>query len=74
MDNLSIVCIAFVSIIALTMAVAFIMATHCKKWHNAYMRLKETYEKTKSENIKLQHEVYRLHYRLPSVDKKKKGE
>lgn len=44
----------------------------CLKWHKAYKRLLEKYNSTKKENIKLQHEVYKLHYNTPNVDTKRK--
>ena len=43
----------------------------CSRWHNAYLKLKNKHELTKKENIKLQHEVYKLTYITPSVDTKK---
>ena len=46
----------------------------CSRWHKAYLKLKAKYDSTKNENIKLQHEVYKLTFILPEENNKKKGE
>ena len=45
-----------------------------KKVTEKYNLIKKEYIAIKSENIKLQHEIYRLTYILPEENNKKKGE
>jgi len=49
-------------------AVAFIVA---KRWREAYLKLKERHNATKMENVKLQHDLYRLTFKVPNVGEKK---
>ena len=66
-----IVYIIFALLLAFAISIATIMACLCKKWREAYLRLIQKYEKIYSENIRFQHEIYKLTYITPSVDTKK---
>lgn len=59
-------------IYAIIMAAIVGLCILCIKWHRAYCRLLAKYKSIKKENIKLQHEVYKLHYNTPNVDAKRK--
>ena len=63
--------IIFALLLSLSIAITAMACAFCYKWHNAYLKLKDKHELTKKENIKLQHEVYKLTYITPSVDTKK---
>ena len=66
-----IVYIIFALLLSLSIAITTMACVFCSRWHNAYLKLKTKYDSTKNENIKLQHEVYKLTYITPSVDTKK---
>lgn len=70
MDRI-VVYIAFALLLSLSIAITAISCVLCRRWHKAYLKLKSKYETTKNENIKLQHEVYRLTYVTPDIDKGK---
>ena len=63
--------IIFALLLSLSIAITTMACVFCSRWHNAYLKLKNKHELTKKENIKLQHEVYKLTYITPSVDTKK---
>ena len=58
------------------LAITFIILLYLKlkKVTEKYNLIKKEYIAIKSENIKLQHEIYRLTYILPEENNKKKGE
>lgn len=63
--------IIFALLLSLSVAISAVGFACCKRWHKAYHKLKSKYEKTYSENIRLQHEIYKSNYVTPSVDTKK---
>ena len=63
--------VVFGIIIFISIATTTIACILCKKWREAYLRLTQKYEKIYSENIRFQHEIYKLTYITPSVDTKK---
>lgn len=65
--------IVFTLILLLSIMITIISCIICGRWQKAYIKLKNKYDETKKENIKLQHDVYRLTYITPDV-KTKKGE
>ena len=70
MDKIA-VYIIFALLLSLSVAISAIGFACCKRWYKAYHKLKSKYERTYSENIRLQHEVYKSNYVIPSVDTKK---
>lgn len=66
-----IVYIIFALLLVFAILIATIMAYLCKKWSKAYYTLKKKYNQMYKENIKLQHDVYRLTYITPDVETKK---
>lgn len=70
MDRL-VVYIVFALILSISIAITTMACVFCSRWHNAYLKLKTKYDSTKNENIKLQHDVYRMTYITPDVDTKK---
>lgn len=58
------------------LAITFIILLYLKlkKVTEKYNLIKKEYIAIKSENIKLQHEVYKLTFILPEENNKKKGE
>lgn len=65
------VCIIFALLLSLSISITAMACVFCHRWHNAYLKLKDKHEMVKKDNIKLQHEVYKLTYITPSVDIKK---
>ena len=70
MDKIA-VYIIFALLLSLSIAISAVGFACCKRWHKAYCKLKDKYEIVKKENIKLQHDVYRMTYITPDVDTKK---
>lgn len=66
-----IVYLIFSLLLALSIAICTMACVFCSKWHKAYLKLKNKHEMLKKENIKLQHDVYRMTYITPDVDTKK---
>lgn len=65
------VCLMVSLLLALSIAVCAMACVFCSRWHKAYLKLKNKHEMLKKENIKLQHDVYRMTYITPDVDTKK---
>lgn len=63
--------IIFALLLSLSISITAMACMFCSRWHKTYLKLKAKYDSTKNENIKLQHEVYKLTYITPSVDTKK---
>lgn len=59
--------VAILAVIAI--CIAYILV---HKWHYAYCSIKARYQKLQSENIRLQHEVYKLSYNVPTITKGKR--
>lgn len=65
------ICISL-SVFALALIVINMICLNLlSKWRNAYVNLVEHAKNLKSENIKLQHDVYRLTYIVPETENKK---
>lgn len=69
--NMIILYFIFGALVAVFFIIALIMAHLCKKWHNAYYKLKDRYEVLKRANVCLQKELYKLTYTTPGVETKK---
>lgn len=65
-----IVYIIFALLLAFAILIATIMACLCKKWSKAYYTLRKKYNQMYKENIKLQHDLYRKTYIIPSTNNK----
>lgn len=58
------------SVIALIVICIACILAH--KWYYAYCSIRKRYQKLQSENIRLQHEVYKLSYNVPTITKGKR--
>ena len=67
-----IVYLIFSVLLASSIAISVVSFVCCKRWCKAYNKLKFKYETTYSENVRLQHKIYKLTYVTPSVDEKKR--
>lgn len=65
-----IVYIIFALLLAFAILIATIMAYLCKKWSKSYYTLRKKYNQMYKENIKLQHDLYRKTYIIPSTNNK----
>ena len=63
--------ILFVVLVSLSMGTTAVSCVLCKRWHEAYLKLKKRYNYERAENIRLQHEIYRYTYISPETYKKK---
>ena len=68
-----VVYIIFPLVLSLSIAISAAAFVCCKKWRTAYDKLKLKYQETYSDNIRYQHEIYKLTYITPSVSDTKKG-
>ena len=50
--------------------VSIIACIQWGRWCKAYWRLHSKYNDTRTENIKLHHEVFRLTYKIPKTEKR----
>ena len=65
------ICISL-SVFALALIVINMICLNLlSKWRNAYVNLVEHAKNLKADNIKLQHDVYRLTYIVPETENKK---
>ena len=65
--------ILFVLLWFFAMFLIVFLSLKLKKLTQKYNYLKKMYVETKSENIKLQHEVYKLTFILPEENNEKEG-
>ncbi len=57
---------------AIALIVICIACVLAHKWHYAYCSIRKRYQRLQSENIRLQHEVYKLNYNVPTISKGKR--
>ena len=58
-------------LLSLSITISVIACVFCRRWREAYRNIKCKYNNIKKENIRLQHDVYRLTYITPDVETKK---
>lgn len=70
MENTT-VYLLFALLLSLSITTSVIACVFCRRWREAYQKIKCKYNNIKKENIKPQHDVYRLTYITPDVETKK---